>query len=109
MSTTDLAEGLESLDYWRSRRQRLAWYRFGARREAAEMTARWEGRVRAALFSERGASLRLRASAAMTLIGVGLRTGRRRSRLFLKFVGVSILALLALPILATAALLAQIF
>ena len=37
-----------SLEYWQRRRKTLPLYRRGARREAREMAARWEGRVRAA-------------------------------------------------------------
>jgi hypothetical protein len=105
-SPPDLSEGLESLDYWRARRERLAWYRVGARREAALMTERWERRVRAALFSQRGVSLRVRASAGLVL--VGMHVSRRRSRALVSLLGVVVLATLALPAVATIALLTQI-
>jgi hypothetical protein len=106
-SPPDLSEGIEALDYWRARRARLAWYRVGARREAAVMTDRWERRVRDALFSQRGVSLRVRASAGLMLIGMGV--GRRRSRALVRLLGVAVVAMLALPIVATVALLVQIF
>src|SRR3954447_17036592 len=42
MSTVDLRDGVESLEYWRKRSRRLSWYRVRARREAKLMTRRWE-------------------------------------------------------------------
>ena len=106
-SPPDLSEGLESLDYWRARRERLTWYRLGARREARLMTERWERRVRAAFFSQRGVSLRVRVSAGLMLLGMGIR--RRRPRVLVRLVGIAVLAIVVLPVLATVALLAQIF
>ena len=43
-----LEDARSSLAYWQERRRRLPVYQRGARREAREMTARWEGRVREA-------------------------------------------------------------
>jgi hypothetical protein len=43
-----LDDARRSLDYWRSRGRTLPLYRRAARREAREMAARWEERVRAA-------------------------------------------------------------
>jgi hypothetical protein len=43
-----LDDARNSLEYWQQRRKSLPVYRRGARREAKEMAARWEGRVRAA-------------------------------------------------------------
>jgi hypothetical protein len=42
-----LDEARSSLEFWRSRYVRLPFYRRAARREAAEMAARWQERVRA--------------------------------------------------------------
>jgi len=39
------AQALEALGYWVDRRQRLPFYRLGARREAGEMIRAWQGRV----------------------------------------------------------------
>jgi hypothetical protein len=43
-----LEDARRSLAYWQERRRRLPVYQRGARREAREMEARWEGRVREA-------------------------------------------------------------
>ncbi|HET7760162.1 MAG TPA: hypothetical protein VFK62_09585 [Gaiellaceae bacterium] len=43
-----LDDARRSLEYWQERRRRLPVYQRSARREAREMTIRWEGRVRQA-------------------------------------------------------------
>jgi hypothetical protein len=43
-----LEDAQRSLEYWQARRKRLPLYRRTARREAKEMTVRWQERVRAA-------------------------------------------------------------
>jgi hypothetical protein len=43
-----LEDARSSLAYWQARRKRLPLYRRTARREAKEMTVRWQERVRAA-------------------------------------------------------------
>jgi hypothetical protein len=43
-----LDDARSSLEYWERRRHDLPLYKRGARREAKEMTTRWEARVRAA-------------------------------------------------------------
>jgi hypothetical protein len=43
-----LADARRSLEYWELRKKTLPLHRRGARREAREMAARWETRVRAA-------------------------------------------------------------
>jgi len=43
-----LEDARSSLAYWQERRRRLPVYQRNARREAREMAARWEGRVREA-------------------------------------------------------------
>ena len=51
LAPPDLDDGVQSLNYWSRRSQRLPWYRVRARREAVRMTIRWEQRVGAALVS----------------------------------------------------------
>jgi hypothetical protein len=51
-----LDDARRSLDYWRGRGKALPVYRRGARREAREMAARWENRVRAAELAQFEAS-----------------------------------------------------
>ena len=74
----DLRDGIESLNYWRGRRARLAWYRRRARREAGRMVVVWEGRVRAAVLEQPGVPLwtRLRG-ARLAAIGPVWRFARR--------------------------------
>src|SRR5262245_29468176 len=74
----DLGDGVESLAYWRARRQRLPWYRHRARREAARMVVVWERRVRVALLRQRGAPLRARFLATRLIVGGRLRRSVRR-------------------------------
>ena len=48
MLTPSLDDARSSLDYWERRRKALPLHRRGARREAREMAARWDERVRVA-------------------------------------------------------------
>ena len=75
----DLSDGLDSLAYWRCRRERLPWYRRRAKREAARMVFVWERRVRAAMLRQRGASLASRFLAARLLASGPLRRSARRA------------------------------
>jgi hypothetical protein len=69
----DLHDGVESLAYWRRRRQRLPWYRLAARREAARMVMVWERRVRAALLRQRGVPMAPRLQGALLIARTQLR------------------------------------
>ena len=75
----DLSDGLDSLAYWRGRRERLPWYRRRAKREAARMVFVWERRVRAAMLRQRGAPLTSRLLAARLLASGPLRRCARRA------------------------------
>jgi hypothetical protein len=107
MSTLDLRDGMESLDYWRGRRRRLAWYRFNARREARLMTRRWEQRVTEALISQRGVSLASRVAAGLLLARV--RVQRIPFRAALWTLAAVAIAVLSIPVLLFALVLTQIF
>jgi predicted nucleic acid-binding protein len=107
MSTVDLRDGIESLEYWRARSRRLSWYRFGARREAKLMTRRWEQRVREALLSQRGVPFGSRVAAGLLLARIRLRRIPFRAAL-LGLAAVAI-ALMSLPVLLTVLVLTQIF
>jgi hypothetical protein len=48
LAPPQLDDARSSLDYWERRRRMLPRYRRSDRREAREMAARWEGRVRLA-------------------------------------------------------------
>jgi hypothetical protein len=77
--SSGLSDGLDSLAYWRDRRERLPWYRHRAKREAARMVVVWERRVRAAMLRQRGAPLASRFLAARLLAGRPLRRSARRA------------------------------
>jgi hypothetical protein len=102
----DLIDGMQSLLYWRGRRQRLAWYRVGARREAARMILRWEHRVRDAMLSQRGVPIAVRTSAGLLVARSRMRRwGRRAAFAVTAAVGA---AVMAAPLIAVVLLLAQI-
>jgi hypothetical protein len=89
----DLSEGIRSLTYWHERRQRLSWYRLGARREAVRMIIRWEQRVQDAMFSQAGAPITVRAAAGLLVTRTRLwRWSRRTLVAVTAFVGVAVLA-----------------
>jgi len=103
----DLGDGVQSLAYWRERSRRLPWYRMRARREAAEMTLRWERRVRGALVSQRGVAVDTRLAAGLLVARTRLRRWSRRASVVVAMtIGV---ALIAAPIVAAAALIIRVF
>jgi len=107
MSTTDLTDGMESLEYWRARSGRLAWYRFSARREAKLMTRRWEARVREAVLWQRGVGLSSRFAAGLLLARTRIQRVPFRA-LFVTAAGVAV-AIMSIPVLLTVLVLTQIF
>lgn len=107
MSTLDLIDGVESLEYWRDRSRRLAWYRFGARREAKLMTRRWEARVRDAVLWQRGIPFGSRAAAGLVLARVRLQRVPFR-RVAVLATGVAV-AVMSIPLILTVLVLTQIF
>jgi len=102
----DLSEGLHSLSYWHQRRQRLAWYRLGARREATRMILRWEHRVRDAMLSQRGVPIALRTSAGLLVARTRLWRWSRRAAIAVTAVVAA--TLMATPVIAAVALLAHV-
>jgi hypothetical protein len=101
LAAPDLDDGVEALGYWRERSRRLPWYRVRARREAAEMTLRWEQRVAAALIAQRGASPASRMSAGLLVAQTRLGRWARRARIA---VAVTVtLTVAALVVIAVAA------
>jgi hypothetical protein len=102
----DLTDGMQSLAYWHQRRERLAWYRVGARREAAQMILRWEHRVRGAMLSQRGVPIAVRTSAGLLVARSRLRRWSGRAAIALTAaVG---LAVMAAPAVAVVFVLARI-
>lgn len=103
LAPPDLKDGVESLDYWRRRRQQLPWYRIRARREAERMTVRWEQRVGAALVSQHRGPIDARLSAAVLITRTRLGRWTRRAGIALLATATSVIVLAA--VLAAAALL----
>ena len=101
----DLTEGLQSLSYWHARRQRLAWYRISARREATRMILRWERRVRIAMLSQRGVPIAVRTSAGLLVTRTHLWRWSRRAAV--GAVAAGIVTAMALPLVAAVFLLTQ--
>lgn len=93
----DLGDGLESLHYWRGRRERLPWYRRRARREAAEMIVVWERRVRAAIVHQPAVPLAIRLE-GVRLVATGV-IGRCFRRGWLRLAGATLVVLALAPAL----------
>jgi hypothetical protein len=102
----ELGDGVQSLDYWRKRSQRLPWYRFGARREAARMTLQWEQRVRRALVSQRGVPVATRASAGLLVARIRTRRWGRRGAILMT--AAVCVAVMSAPFVAAAVLLMHV-
>ena len=85
LAPPNLHDGVESLSYWSRRSRRLPWYRVRARREAVQMTIRWEQRVRAALVAQHRAPFEARISAGALVVRTRLARWTRR-------VGIAVLA-----------------
>jgi hypothetical protein len=94
----DLGDGIEALSYWRDRRLRLAWYRIGARREAARMILRWEDRVRKAVLSQPSVPITVRLSGGLLVARSGM--GRWRRRVAIGVTLMAGMAVLAAPFIA---------
>ena len=99
LAPPDLDDAVESLDYWRRRRQQLPWYRIRARREAMRMMLRWEKRVGAAVVSQHPAPLEARFSASVLVARARLTRWTRRA-------GIAVLATLMTAVVLLAALVA---
>ena len=102
----DLSDGLDSLAYWRGRRERLPWYRRRAQREAARMVVVWERRVRAAMLRQRGAPLASRFLAARLLASGPLRRSARRA---FAVAATTLLVIAMMPALFVVSVLIELF
>jgi len=76
-----LEDARSSLEYWQRRRKALPLYRRAARREAKEMTARWQQRVRAAELARFEASLAGRLLARLGISSIWFQRARTTSEL----------------------------
>ena len=77
----DFDDAVEALDYWRGRRERLAWHRRAARREADAMVDRWERRIRRAAMTDPSIPLARRIEAGVLVLRTrGAIVGRRWKR-----------------------------
>ena len=76
-----LEDARSSLEYWQRRRKALPLYRRSARREAKEMTVRWQARVRAAELARFEASLAGRLLARLGISSIWFQRARTASEL----------------------------
>ncbi|MEA2479437.1 MAG: hypothetical protein QOJ07_1359 [Thermoleophilaceae bacterium] len=76
----DFADGVEALEYWRARRERLAWYQRGMRREADAMVLAWERRLRRALVRDPHVPMALRVDAGLLVVRTRISIAGRRWR-----------------------------
>ena len=74
-------DALDALEYWRSRRERLAWHRRAARREADAMVDAWERRIRRTALTDPSVPLAQRLEAGVLVLRTrGAIIGRRWRR-----------------------------
>ena len=71
-------DGIEALEYWRGRRDRLPWRRRAARREADLMVANWEQRLRSAVLRDPRLSISERVEAGVLVVRTRGTIARRR-------------------------------
>jgi hypothetical protein len=71
-------DGIEALEYWRGRRERLPWRRRADRREADLMIANWEERLRSAVLRDPRLSLSERVEAGVLVVRTRGSIARRR-------------------------------
>jgi hypothetical protein len=77
----DFGDGVETLEYWRARRDRLAWHRRAARREADRMIDAWERRLRYAVLLDPSLPFGQRIEAGLLVVRTrGAIVGRRWRR-----------------------------
>lgn len=77
----DLEDGIEALEYWRARRERLGWHKRAARREADRMVEAWERRLRHAVLLDPAVPFGQRARAGLLVVRTrGAIAGRRWRR-----------------------------
>jgi hypothetical protein len=74
----DLDDGIDALEYWRDRRERLPWLRRADRREADLMVANWEERLRSAVLRDPRLSLSERVDAGVLVLRTRGAIVRRR-------------------------------
>ena len=76
-----LEDAQRSLEYWQARRKQLPLYRRSARREAKEMTVRWQERVHAAELARFEASTIGRLLARLGISSIWFRSVQLASQL----------------------------
>jgi hypothetical protein len=102
----DLDDGIEALDYWRGRRERLAWRRRAARREADLMIRSWERRLTSAALRDSGLSLTERFDAGLAVVRT---RGALMSRRWRRRAAIATLAVGGMVAVACAALVGLLF
>jgi hypothetical protein len=90
----DFDDALETLEYWRHRRVRLAWHKRRARREADAMVDAWERRIRYAVLLDAQLPLVRRLEAGLLVVRTrGAIVGRRwRRRAYLSGIAMAAVA-----------------
>jgi hypothetical protein len=77
----DFDDAVETLEYWRHRRVRLAWHKRRARREADAMVDAWERRIRYAVLLDPAVPFAQRIEAGVLVLRTrGAIVGRRWKR-----------------------------
>jgi hypothetical protein len=76
----DVDDAIEALEYWRARRERLAWRRRSARREADRMVDTWERELRRTALLARGLPPARRLEAGARVVRSRATVVRRRWR-----------------------------
>jgi len=100
LAPPDLADGVESLDYWNRRSRQLPWYRLRARREAVRMTVRWEQRVGTALVAQHRVPLEARVFAAVLVVRTRLARWTHRVGIVALAGVTAVVVLVTIPVLA---------
>jgi hypothetical protein len=95
-----LGDGIESLDYWQSRRRRLAWYNIRARREAKQMAVRWEDRLREAILSPSALPITARLSGGLLLARTQIGRWKRRAVIGASVAVAAALMMVVVPLIA---------
>ena len=64
----DVDDAVGALEYWRNRRDALPWHRRADRREADQMVANWERRLRHAVLRDPGLTVVERVEAGVLVV-----------------------------------------
>jgi hypothetical protein len=74
----DVDDAVDALDYWRHRRAALPWHRRADRREADQMVANWERRLRHAVLRDPSLTIVERVEAGVLVVRTRGAIAKRR-------------------------------